>query len=137
MTLERRYALRAFALGAFFIFCGIAFGAFGAHALRDVLDQYHRDVYEKAVFYQLVNALGILAGALAGESQLVADNIVRKIPLILSAGIVFFSGSLYALAITDLRFLGAITPIGGTLFLIGWILVTLDVWKDLSGRAVK
>ena len=137
MTLERRYALRAFVLGALLIFCGIAVGAFGAHALRDVMDQYHRDVYEKGVFYQLINALGILAVALAGHSQLVSEKLLRRVPLILSAGIFFFSGSLYALAITDVRIFGAITPLGGTLFLIGWMLVTRDVWKALRSHPHK
>lgn len=100
---------------------GVALGAFGAHALKSKLDQYSMAVFEKALFYHLIHAVAILA--LAGgtiAAQLGAER-VATVCKILLAGIVIFSGSLYLLAITGIKMLGAITPIGGVLFIIGWI----------------
>ena len=93
-------------------------GAFGAHGLRSRLDAYALDVYQKAVFYHFIHALGLLLVSLAPRT---AGLVWVKILLV--AGIAIFSGSLYVLAITGIRALGAITPIGGLAFIAAWLLL--------------
>src|SRR5262245_15535387 len=99
---------------------GIGFGAFGAHALRDVLDARSREIFEKAVFYHLTQSLGILAVAACGASGIVPDRAARISLRLLAAGIILFSGSLYLLSVTGDRRLGLITPFGGVSFLAAW-----------------
>ena len=106
-------------IGAVFGFLGVAFGAFGAHGLRSRLTPEMLAIFETAVRYQMyhVFALLIVGGAMAhfGPARLLSLAGWSFI-----AGIVIFSGSLYALALTGTTALGAITPIGGLGFLIGW-----------------
>ena len=109
--------------GSLFALLSIVFGAFGAHALKDHLSQYSASVYEKAVLYQMFHALGILLVTILG-SQIDSVDFSSSIYFFI-AGIVLFSGSLYILAITDIKWLGMITPIGGMLFIVGWFLVLL------------
>ena len=91
----------------------VALGAFGAHGLRTRLDPYAMSVYEKAVFYHFVHALGILAVVVLARTGAITAGGQARVLWLLFAGIVIFSGSLYALAISGMRILGAITPIGG------------------------
>ena len=99
---------------AAFCFVAVALGAFGAHALKATLqDSGMLDAWNKAVLYHLVHAVALMALALYGAGNRVAY-------LLLAAGILFFSGSLYAMALTNVRWLGAITPLGGLCFLAGW-----------------
>jgi uncharacterized membrane protein YgdD (TMEM256/DUF423 family) len=100
-------------------FLGVALGAFGAHALKDHLAALHlSDVWEKAVFYHLIHAVVLLF--LAGRP------VFPKVTwLCFLIGIIFFSGSLYLLAYTGIRWLGAITPIGGLFLLAGWALIAI------------
>jgi uncharacterized membrane protein YgdD (TMEM256/DUF423 family) len=97
-------------------------GAFGAHGLRNRLDAYSLSVYEKAVFYHFVHALGILLVAVLARTGTFPLDAQSRVAWFLFFGIVIFSGSLYALAISGVRVLGAITPIGGLCFIIGWLL---------------
>lgn len=111
--------------GSFFMLSGVILGAFGAHGLSKVLSEYHLAIFKTGVLYQFIHALGILVVMfytqifpLSKQSWLSA--------LFFSIGIVFFSGSLYALAMqgylkVDLKFLGPITPIGGLFFILGWL----------------
>src|SRR5205809_7556897 len=106
-------------LGALFSFLGVAAGAFGAHFLKSVLSPDMLAVFETAVRYQMYHALALLAVAAMmsrteGRALLVAG-------WSFIAGILIFSGSLYALALTGVTMLGAITPIGGLAFLAGWV----------------
>ena len=103
-------------IAAIFGFFAVLIGAFGAHALKDTLTDYHKEVFQTAWNYHALHTVVLLALPLLelGESEL------RTSALLFIAGILIFSGSLYLLAVTDIRWLGAITPIGGTLFLIGW-----------------
>ena len=99
----------------------VAAGAFGAHALKAVLNSDMLAVWHTAVTYQIAHALGLFAIALLMprfESALLA-----RAGIVMLAGIVVFSGSLYALALSGMRMLGAITPIGGAAFLLAWALV--------------
>lgn len=108
-------------LGAVLLFTGVALGAFGAHGLRERLDAYHLDIWRTATLYLMVHALGLIAAAwLFGVSP---DAKIRVAGWLLLAGILIFSGSLYALCLTGIRALGAVTPIGGLCFLIAWALI--------------
>ena len=108
-------------LGSFFSLTTIVLGAFGAHALKDQLNEYGKSIYEKAVLYQMFHSLSIFIVTLLNQYF---DSINLTIVIwLFVVGIVLFSGSLYLLAITQLKWLGAITPIGGALFMVGWIIV--------------
>ena len=109
------------AIGAILMALGVALGAFGAHGLRDRLDAYSMTVYEKAVFYHFIHALGILVVALLARNEVISDVGQNRVSWLLLIGILFFSGSLYALAVSGVRMLGAITPIGGLAFIAGWL----------------
>lgn len=112
-------------LASFFMFLGVALGAFGAHGLKNKLTDYYLGVYEKAVFYHFIHALGLFA--VAWLSTLFPTSKVFYSGVFLTAGILIFSGSLYLLSITQIKWLGAITPIGGLCFLIGWVLLFLSI----------
>ena len=101
----------------------VTIGAFGAHALRDRLDAYSMGVYEKAVFYHFVHALGLLIVSLMPRTGLLSEAKAGWVCILLLSGIVLFSGSLYALAITGMRALGAVTPLGGLSFIAAWLLL--------------
>lgn len=111
------------ATGAILLALAVILGAFGAHGLRDRLDAYRMSVYEKAVFYHFIHALGILIVSILPRTGTFPENGADWVCALLLAGIVIFSGSLYLLAITGHRALGAITPIGGISFIIGWLLL--------------
>jgi uncharacterized membrane protein YgdD (TMEM256/DUF423 family) len=101
----------------------VMIGAFGAHALRDKLDAYSMGVYEKAVFYHFIHALGLLIVSVLKPPSM------NWICGLLLAGIVLFSGSLYALAVTGMRALGAVTPLGGLAFIAAWLWLAFAVGK--------
>jgi uncharacterized membrane protein YgdD (TMEM256/DUF423 family) len=103
----------------------VALGAFGAHGLQGRLDAYSMSVYEKAVFYHFVHALGLLIVSGLGAAGLLPQSTTRWICGLLVVGIAFFSGSLYALALTGNRMLGAITPIGGVAFIAAWLVLAV------------
>ena len=118
-------------IGALSGFFGVVFGAFGAHALKSSLDDKAQAIYHTAVQYHLFHALvliclGIWAGQNLGQGF---ESYIKLAGWAFTVGILVFSGSLYALAITQLKFLGAITPIGGVSFLIGWIAFAFMAWK--------
>jgi uncharacterized membrane protein YgdD (TMEM256/DUF423 family) len=99
----------------------VILGAFGAHGLRGRLDAYLMGVYEKAVFYHFIHALGILIVSLLPKVGLTSQAAAGWVCGLLLAGIAIFSGSLYLLALTGNRILGAITPVGGLCFIAGWL----------------
>lgn len=112
-------------LGSLNAFISVALGAFGAHGLRYKLTPELLVTWEKAVDYQMYHALALLIIALS--IKLWPDvRRVRTAGFLLFVGIVLFSGSLYALVLTDIRVFGIITPIGGVAFLWGWILFGLS-----------
>ena len=113
--------------GSIFASLSIILGAFGAHALKDQLSAYSLAIYEKAVLYQMFHSLGILLLTAIAKNMDVLDFSFSIWCFIV--GIILFSGSLYILALTNIKWLGMITPIGGTLFIIGWFLV---IFKSLS-----
>ena len=105
-------------LGAVLGLLGVAAGAFGAHALRGRLSAELLQVFETGARYQLIHALALVGVALAGERR--ASRALTAAGWLFVAGIVLFSGSLYALALTNIRVWGAVTPLGGLCFLAGW-----------------
>jgi len=111
-------------IGAAFGFLGVAFGAFGAHALRNRLSPDMLAVFETGVRYQMYHALAILIVA-AATGHFGNARLLGAAGWTFTAGVVLFSGSLYALALSDVRVLGAITPIGGLLFLAGWAMLVV------------
>jgi uncharacterized membrane protein YgdD (TMEM256/DUF423 family) len=101
----------------------VILGAFGAHGLRDRLDAYSMGVYEKAVFYHFIHALGLLIVSLMPRIGLLDESRAAWICWLLTVGIVIFSGSLYVLAVSGVKALGAFTPIGGLSFIAAWLLL--------------
>lgn len=122
-------ATRLFAaLGAAAMVIAVTLGAFGAHALRDRLAPDQLDIWHTAVQYHVYHALGLLA--VAGVAHLLpASTGVRIAGWLMAAGIVIFSGSLYALVLTGTRGLGAITPLGGAAFIAAWVLLAVSTWR--------
>ncbi|SFC17596.1 Uncharacterized membrane protein YgdD, TMEM256/DUF423 family [Flexibacter flexilis DSM 6793] len=117
MSLQRKIVVIAAVLGGL----SVAIGAFGAHALKETLLLNQRtDTFETAVRYQFYHALALL---ILGNSVLsIPAKRLQIIAALFVVGIVIFSGSLYVLCLTGIRWLGAITPLGGTAFIIGWII---------------
>ena len=118
------------ACGAFLLALAVALGAFGAHGLRDRLDAYSMTVYEKAVFYHFVHALGILLVSILARTQAISIPAQTRVSWLLFFGIIPFSGSLYVLAVSGLRVLGAITPFGGLAFIFAWALLAFEAWRS-------
>lgn len=116
-------------LAAFFGATGVAIGAFGAHGLSTILEANGRmDSFRTGTIYHLVHALALLGTALL-ISQIDSQMLVYA-GYAFVAGILFFSGSLYILSIFDIRIMGAVAPIGGTAFIIGWILLGVAAWQN-------
>lgn len=121
----------------FFIIAGavnaaiaVAFGAFGAHALKEKLSEHYLAVWETAVQYQMFHAIGLLAiGILMNSSLFGASTQLTWSGYLLLAGIIIFSGSLYILSLSGIGILGAITPIGGVAFIAGWIMLIIAAVK--------
>jgi uncharacterized membrane protein YgdD (TMEM256/DUF423 family) len=122
-------AQKILALGALFLAAGIGFGAFGAHGLRNILDGYGREIYEKAVFYHLIDALGLLIVGLLVHLELVTTRAGKLSATLLTAGILFFSGSLYLYAITRITLFAMITPLGGLALIFGWGLLAVGIFR--------
>jgi uncharacterized membrane protein YgdD (TMEM256/DUF423 family) len=119
------------AVAAFLLALGVALGAFGAHGLRARLESSGMtSVYEKAVFYHFIHAIGILLVALLARTSAINPAGMDRVGWLLLAGIILFSGSLYALAFTGVRILGAITPLGGIAFIAGWVLLLFEVLRS-------
>lgn len=116
--------------GAVHGFLAVSLGAFGAHALEDILTEYGQGIWDTAVQYQMFHAAGIiLAGILTHSSLFGPLKSLRNAVVCMNLGIFFFSGSLYTLALTEIGKFGAITPIGGVLFLLGWVFLINSVLK--------
>lgn len=109
-------------------FLAVALGAFGAHGLKQKLSADMLAVYHTGVQYHFYHTLALFGVALL-MLQLPPSAALRWSALLFCIGIVIFSGSLYVLAISGIRWLGAITPLGGVAFLAGWILLALAVWN--------
>ncbi len=113
-------------LGALNAMMAVGTGAFGAHGLQGKISDHYLSVWEKATTYQMYHGLALLIiGVISGT---ISIN-VNWAGWLIFAGIIFFSGSLYILVLTQIKVLGAITPIGGVLFIIGWIMLIIATFK--------
>jgi uncharacterized membrane protein YgdD (TMEM256/DUF423 family) len=120
-----KFALLA---GVSFALFAVILGAFGAHALKEMLDEYHLAVFETAVKYQMYHGLGlVIIGLLAAKSE---SKYFEYSMYLMSLGIIFFSGSLYLLAIFNLKFLGIVTPVGGVFLIMAWLSCFVGVLKS-------
>jgi uncharacterized membrane protein YgdD (TMEM256/DUF423 family) len=119
-------ARRLAAVGALLAAAGVGAGAFAAHGLRDRLEPRLLEIFHTGAHYHLVHAVGVLVvAALARHLDERAAMRAVRAGWLLVAGVAVFSGSLYALALTGVRALGAVTPIGGVAFVAGWVLLAL------------
>ncbi|MFD2531257.1 DUF423 domain-containing protein [Gracilimonas halophila] len=114
------------AIAAILLALAVAAGAFGAHALKNVLSAERLETWQTAVQYHAWHALGLMLIALIG---LQFDLVVTWPASLILTGIVIFSGSLYVLCLTGIGWLGAITPIGGVAFILGWIVFAIKILK--------
>ncbi|MEC7083938.1 MAG: DUF423 domain-containing protein [Bacteroidota bacterium] len=114
----------------------IILGAFGAHALKDIFNDYSKEIWEKGILYQLTNSLGLLLIIILQNQNLLKRKTITLV--LISLGIILFSGSLYGLSLSISFFqdqiwltslFGPITPIGGTLIITGWIYAFFSVIK--------
>jgi len=114
-------------IGSIAGFLSVALGAFGAHGLKQSLSSELMAIYQTAVSYQIYHSLALILIALIFQYQ--QNKFIKASGWIMLAGMMVFSGSLYLLTLTDTRWLGAITPIGGTLLLLSWLLLGLGASK--------
>lgn len=122
-------AKRMIQIAAIIGFAGVALGAFGAHALKTLLTSQQLGWWATAVQYQLVHALVLLVIGVWHLQQ--PQAWLRRSAWFMVLGVLLFSGSLYSMALTDIRVLGAVTPLGGSCWLIGWGLLVV------AGQQVK
>lgn len=120
------------AIAAFLLALAVALGAFGAHGLKSHLDAYLMGVWEKAVFYHFVHALGLLLTGLAGRAGVLSPSAANRVGGLLVVGIALFSGSLYALALTRMYVLGGLTPVGGLCFIAAWLWLAVELLRSKS-----
>jgi uncharacterized membrane protein YgdD (TMEM256/DUF423 family) len=104
-------------IGSLAALIGVAAGAFGAHGLKSHVSPERLEIFEVAVRYQMYHAIALVLAGILDAPQA---------GWCFSGGIVLFSGSLYLLALTEQRWLGAVTPLGGLLFLLGWVLLAIQ-----------
>ena len=117
-----------FISAAIFGFLSVALGAFGAHSLKNILDEYGKSIYGKAVLYQMFHTVALFAvGVIQRFDEETSFSIAGWGFFI---GIILFSGSLYVMATTGLKWPGAITPIGGIAFLLGWFWFVVSIFKS-------
>jgi uncharacterized membrane protein YgdD (TMEM256/DUF423 family) len=113
--------------GAVFMALAVLLGAFGAHALKTSLTPEMLAVYKTGVEYQFYHALGLLLIGVTGFH--IDSKWLRRSGLLLTIGILLFSGSLYVLALTGIKVIGAVTPIGGVSFVAGWVCLAVGILK--------
>lgn len=117
------------ALGALLTLFGVIFGAFGAHAVRGHVSPLMYSVYETAVQYQFYHALGLMLIGISA-AHLDARGWLRAAGWLMFAGVILFSGSLYLLVLIGTRWLGILTPLGGTAFIVAWILYFVAIVRS-------
>lgn len=123
-----KHFLTASALAAFF---AVALGAFAAHGLKSRVDEHMLEVFQTGVRYHFFHALGLGLIALIAK-QYPASRSLCWSGWLMVAGIVVFSGSLYVLALSGLRWLGMVTPFGGLAFLAAWLLLAVFAWREAA-----
>lgn len=131
----RSLSQRFLMLGSILAGCGVAAGAFGAHALKEILDAPMLQVFDTATRYVMYHAFGLCIVSWAIDRY--PGQGLAKSGWLFIVGILLFSGSLYMVSLAGIRWMGAVTPIGGLAFLAGWILLGWGVWRDVLPRATS
>ena len=111
-------------LGALLVLLAVMAGAFGAHALRGMVTERSLEIFQTGVQYQMIHGLGLILIAILGALD-VSRRLLMLAAGFLVAGVVMFSGSLYVLALTELHWIGPVTPVGGLCFMVGWVSVVI------------
>ncbi len=130
---ERSLSQRFLVLGAVFAGLAVAAGAFGAHALKKILDEHGLQVFDTATRYQMYHAFGLCIVAWAIDRY--PRQRLEQTGWLFTLGILLFSGSLYVVSLAGVRWMGAITPIGGAAFLAGWLLLGWRIWNRTPNEA--
>ena len=133
--IRRSLSQRFLILGTVFAGSGVAAGAFGAHALKEILDAPRLQVFDIATRYQMYHAFGLCIVSWAIDRY--PEQRLEQTGWLFTIGILLFSGSLYVMSLAGIRWLGAVTPIGGLAFLAGWILLGWRVWRDALPRSTS
>jgi uncharacterized membrane protein YgdD (TMEM256/DUF423 family) len=118
-------------LGSLNMFLSIALGAFGAHGLEGKVSERMMEIWRTAAHYHIVHGLALVAIGLLAD-RFGGSGLITAAGWLILVGILLFSGSLYAMVLTNVTKLGAITPIGGVAFLAGWVCVFLAAWKQMG-----
>ena len=129
------FSRRVMGIAATFALLAVILGAFAAHGLKAMLDAQQLALFETAARYQMYHALALLVVGLLATSRQFSRNLLKLACLAFITGIILFSGSLYLLALSDVRWLGAITPLGGMALLAGWLATIVAVLKPVSPPA--
>ena len=117
-------------LGAFFLFLAVALGAFGAHGLQKALDPKNLATFKTGVSYHFYHGFGLL---LVGIIQKQFDDLnLEKVALCFTMGILFFSFNCYFYAISNIKTFAMIVPLGGVLFILGWLMLSFKVYRSLK-----
>lgn len=122
--MSHKYTAYAALLGG----AAVLLGAFGAHALKATLDSYALEIWRTAVFYHLTHAVAILALSMVAFNDAEVTRLWALRALFI--GTVIFSGSLYLLALTSIKLLGGVTPVGGLCLMVGWLLVFIAAYQN-------
>lgn len=125
---DRSSSQQFLVLGAVFAGLAVAAGAFGAHALKEILDEHRLQVFDTATRYQMYHAFGLCIVAWALDRY--PRQQLEQIGWLFVIGILLFSGSLYVVSLAGVRWMGAVTPMGGAAFLAGWLLLGWRIWNQ-------
>ncbi|MFT5224726.1 MAG: uncharacterized membrane protein YgdD (TMEM256/DUF423 family) [Polaribacter sp.] len=115
--------------GALFAMSAVMIGAFAAHGLKQLLDSHALSVIQTGAKYQMYHALALLVLGVMSTIPQFSTLWLNRAGAAFTLGIILFSGSLYLLAITDVKWLGAVTPLGGLTFILGWVMLIISVRK--------
>ena len=125
LRIMRKRIMLGIKIGIVFSLLSVLIGAFGAHGLKEILTKLNTlEIFKTAVRYQMFHSIAILLSGILFQMNMLES----KLPMLLFVlGIIIFSGSLYLLSISEIKWLGAITPIGGLLFIAGWITLFISI----------
>ena len=126
-------ASKFIAIGSVFAMLGVLLGAFGAHILKNQLTSGQISIYQTGVEYQMYHSFAILFVGLY-QLQVQSSRLLHSSAIAFMIGIILFSGSLYLLSMTGIRWIGVVTPIGGMAFIIGWLCLAMATVKNLKLR---
>lgn len=116
-------------IGAILAAISVAGGAFASHALRGKLDDRALEIFETGARYQMCHAIALILVAVFMSRTEFADPLLTASGIAFIVGTVLFSGSLYALSLSGVKGLGAVAPLGGTAFIVGWVCLAIAAWR--------